>query len=179
MTVLCEVSRPDSAENSSHILETTITITSMSHDISAIEIPHELVICLDHVGIAVPDLDAAIEFYRTAFGWVNHHQETNEEQGVVEAMIGPKNLNTTDGMIQLLAPLNDESTIAKFLDKKGPGLQQMCLRTSDIEALSEYLKAQGIRLLYPAAKSGTGGAKINFVHPKDAGGVLLELTQPV
>ena len=127
----------------------------MSNDISAIDIPHELVICLDHVGIAVPDLDAAVEFYRSAFGWVNHHQETNEEQGVTEAMIGPKHLKETDGMIQL-----------------------MCLRTSDIEALSKHLTEQGVRLLYPAPKVGTGGAKINFVHPKDAGGVLLELTQP-
>ncbi|MDO4760549.1 MAG: methylmalonyl-CoA epimerase [Corynebacterium sp.] len=151
----------------------------MSPDFHAIDIPHELVVCLDHVGIAVADLDAAVEFYRSAFGWVNHHQETNEEQGVVEAMVGPKGLKETDGMIQLLAPLNEESTIAKFIDKKGPGLQQMCLRTTDIEALSEHLRQQGVRLLYPEPKKGTGGAKINFVHPKDAGGVLLELTEPV
>ncbi|GGG77377.1 methylmalonyl-CoA epimerase [Corynebacterium pelargi] len=150
----------------------------MSHNVADIEIPHELVICLDHVGIAVPDLDAAVEFYRSAFGWVNHHQETNEEQGVTEAMIGPKNLKETDGMIQLLAPLNEDSTIAKFIDKKGPGLQQMCLRTSNIDELSAHLKEQGVRLLYPEPKRGTGGARINFVHPKDAGGVLLELTEP-
>ena len=147
-------------------------------NVSGISIPHELVTCLDHVGIAVPDLDAAVEFYRSAFGWVNHHQETNEEQGVVEAMIGPKDLTGRDGMVQLLAPLNEESTIAKFIEKKGPGLQQMCLRTSDIEALTAHLTGQGVRLLYPEAKRGTGGAKINFVHPKDAGGVLLEITQP-
>lgn len=135
-------------------------------------------VCLDHVGIAVPDLDAAVEFYRSTFGWVNHHQEINEEQGVVEAMVGPKNLSDTDGMIQLLAPLNEESTIAKFIEKKGPGLQQMCLRTSKLDELSTHLKAQGVRLLYPEPKLGTGGARINFVHPKDAGGVLLELTEP-
>lgn len=150
----------------------------MSTDFSGIELPHEYVICLDHVGIAVPDLDAAVEWYRANFGWVNHHQETNEEQGVVEAMIGPKDLNGRDGMIQLLAPLNEESTIAKFIDKKGPGLQQMCVRTNNIEALSEHLRSLGTRLLYDAPKIGTGGAKINFVHPKDAGGVLLEITQP-
>lgn len=150
----------------------------MSNDIAGIQIPHEYVVCLDHVGIAVPDLDTAVEFYRSAFGWVNHHQETNEEQGVVEAMIGPKGLGKTDGMIQLLAPLNEESTIAKFIDKKGPGLQQMCLRTNNMDALCEHLRAQGIRLLYAEPKIGTGGARINFVHPKDAGGVLLELTEP-
>ncbi|MDO4927694.1 MAG: methylmalonyl-CoA epimerase [Corynebacterium sp.] len=150
----------------------------MSTETSAIEIAHEYVVCLDHVGIAVPDMDAAVEFYRSAFGWVNHHQETNEEQGVIEAMIGPKDLGETDGMIQLLAPLNEDSTIAKFIDKKGPGLQQMCLRTHKLDELSTHLKEQGVRLLYPEPKIGTGGARINFVHPKDAGGVLLELTEP-
>lgn len=144
----------------------------------SLNIPHEYVVCLDHVGIAVPNLEEAIEFYRSAFGWVNHHQETNEEQGVTEAMIGPKDLKSTDGMIQLLAPLNEESTITKFLEKKGAGIQQMCLRTNDIDALSEHLRSQGVRLLYPEPKIGTSGARINFLHPKDAGGVLLEITQP-
>ncbi|MDO4685600.1 MAG: methylmalonyl-CoA epimerase [Corynebacterium sp.] len=146
---------------------------------SNIQIPHEYVICLDHVGIAVPDLDAAVEFYRANFGWVNHHQETNEEQGVVEAMIGPKHLTEHDGMIQLLAPLKEDSPIGKFLSKNGPGLQQMCLRTNNIDALSKHLTEQGTRLLYAEPKIGTGGARINFVHPKDAGGVLLEITEPV
>lgn len=150
----------------------------MTENPQAIDIPHEYVVCLDHVGIAVPDLDEAVEFYRKAFGWVNHHQETNEEQGVTEAMIGPKGLKETEGMLQLLAPLNEESTIAKFIEKKGPGLQQMCLRTHHLDELSAYLREQGIRLLYPEPKIGTGGARINFVHPKDAGGVLLELTEP-
>ncbi|PRQ12365.1 methylmalonyl-CoA epimerase [Corynebacterium sp. 13CS0277] len=150
----------------------------MSNDYLSIEIPHQYVTCLDHVGIAVPDLDAAIEWYRVNMGWVNHHQETNEEQGVVEAMIGPKDLTDRGGMIQLLAPLNEDSTIAKFIDKKGPGLQQMCLRTRDMDALCEHLRAQGTRLLYDTPKIGTGGARINFVHPKDAGGVLLEITEP-
>lgn len=143
-----------------------------------VEIPHELVTCLDHVGIATADLDATLEWYRVNMGWVCHHVETNEEQGVREAMVGPKNLAPLGGMIQVLAPLNEASTIAKFLEKKGPGLQQMCLRTSDIDALCEHLRAQGTRLLYETPKNGTAGARINFVHPKDAGGVLLELTEP-
>ena len=146
-----------------HCVSDRTTLVGMTHDISSIDIPHEYVICLDHVGIAVPDLDAAVECYRSNFGWVNHHQETNEEQGVVEAMIGSKNLG---------------ATIAKFIDKKGPGLQQMCVRTNNIDALSEHLRAQGTRLLYPEPKVGTGGARINFVHPKDANGVLLEITEP-
>lgn len=150
----------------------------MTENSQSLDIPHEYVICLDHVGIAVPNLDEAVEFYRSAFGWINHHQETNEEQGVVEAMVGPKNMTEEAGMIQLLAPLNEKSTIAAFLEKKGPGIQQMCLRTNNIDALSEHLRNQGIRLLYPEPKIGTGGARINFLHPKDAGGVLLEITQP-
>lgn len=150
----------------------------MTENSQSLDIPHEYVICLDHVGIAVPNLDEAVEFYHSAFGWINHHQETNEEQGVVEAMVGPKNMTEEAGMIQLLDPLNEKSTIAAFLEKKGPGIQQMCLRTNNIDALSEHLRNQGIRLLYPEPKIGTGGARINFLHPKDAGGVLLEITQP-
>ena len=107
-----------------------------------------------------------------------HHVEKNEEQGVAEAMIGPKHLDEKEGMIQLLAPLSPDSTIGKFLDKKGPGIQQMCLRVNNLDALTEHIKAQGMRVLYNEAKTGTGGARINFVHPKDAGGVLLELTEP-
>lgn len=160
-----------------HSVQADTKLGSMS-DIASIEIPHEYVVCLDHVGIAVPDFDAAVEFYRSAFGWVNHHEEVNEEQGVREAMIGPKDMTERDGMIQLLAPLNEESTIAKFIEKKGPGLQQMCLRTNNMDALSEHLRSNGVRLLYPEPKIGTGGARINFVHPKDAGGVLLEITEP-
>ena len=92
----------------------------MSNDISAIDIPHELVICLDHVGIAVPDLDAAVEFYRSAFGWVNHHQETNEEQGVTEAMIGPKHLKETDGMINCWPRSTRTPPSLNSLIKKAP-----------------------------------------------------------
>ena len=150
----------------------------MSTDVSAIEIPHEYVDCVDHVGIAVPNLDDAIEHYRMMYGFVCHHVEKNEEQGVAEAMLGPKNMETKEAMIQLLAPLSPESTICKFIEKKGPGIQQMCLRVNNLDALTEHLKEQGMRLLYPEAKRGTGGARINFVHPKDAGGVLLELTEP-
>jgi len=82
-----------------------------------------LITCIDHVGIAVPDLDAAIAWYRDTLGLELTHQEVNEEQGVREAMIG-----TGNAQIQLLAPLTPESTIAKFLDRSGPGLQQLAYR---------------------------------------------------
>ncbi|MGA4507325.1 methylmalonyl-CoA epimerase [Propionibacteriaceae bacterium G1746] len=137
-----------------------------------------LFICIDHVGLAVPDLDEAIKFHEEKFGWRLLHRETNEEQGVEEAMIGTGSQLPESAQIQLLAPLNENSTIAKFLDKKGPGMQQLCYRVADIDAVSATLRERGLRLLYDEPKRGTGGARVNFVHPKDAGGVLLELTEP-
>jgi methylmalonyl-CoA/ethylmalonyl-CoA epimerase len=130
---------------------------------------------IDHVGIAVADLDVAIEFYRETFGIVSVHEEVNEQQGVREAMLAIGDGST---QIQLLAPLNAESTIAKFIDRSGPGLQQLAFTVSDIEAASAQLRDRGIRLLYDAPRPGTGGSRINFVHPKDAGGVLVELVEP-
>ena len=136
----------------------------------------DLVTAVDHVGIAVPDLDAALVWYRDNLGFENLHEEINEEQGVREAMVGPAGDGAT--VIQLLAPLNDESTIAKFIERSGPGLQQLAVRVTDVEAVAARLTENGVRLLYPQPKSGTAGSRINFVHPKDAGGVLLELVEP-
>ncbi|MBB5872095.1 methylmalonyl-CoA/ethylmalonyl-CoA epimerase [Allocatelliglobosispora scoriae] len=132
---------------------------------------------IDHVGVAVADLDEAIEFYGRVFGMVCVHTETNEEQGVREAMlqVGP---TPDSGRLQLLAPLNAESTIAKFLDRKGPGLQQLAYTVEDIEATSAELRSRGVRLLYDSPKRGTSNSRVNFVHPKDAGGVLVELVEP-
>jgi len=132
---------------------------------------------IDHVGVAVPDLDAAIELYTRVFGMRCAHVETNEEQGVREAMmsVGP---DPSGGCIQLLAPLSPSSTIAKFLDRNGPGVQQVAYTVADIEVACAALRARGVRLLYEQPKRGTADSQINFVHPKDAGGVLVELVQP-
>ncbi len=138
-------------------------------------LPAHLFTAIDHVGIAVPDLDAALAFYRDAYGMQVVHEETNEEQGVREAMVA---VGDTDSCLQLLAPLTPESTIAKFLDRSGPGLQQLAFRVTDVEAVAEVLRGRGLRLLYDAAKRGTAGSQVNFIHPKDAGGVLVELVQP-
>jgi methylmalonyl-CoA/ethylmalonyl-CoA epimerase len=129
---------------------------------------------IDHVGIAVADLDEAVAWYGEAFGLVATHTEVNEEQGVREAM-----LSAGDGgaAIQLLAPLRPDSAIGRFLNRNGPGIQQMAYRVVDIEATSAALRAQGKRLLYPEPRRGTAGSRINFVHPKDAGGVLVELVE--
>jgi methylmalonyl-CoA/ethylmalonyl-CoA epimerase len=132
---------------------------------------------IDHVGVAVADLDAAIEFYERAFGMRCVHQEINEEQGVREAMVsvGP---DPAGGCVQLLAPLNADSAIAKFLDRNGPGVQQVAYTVADVEAAGAALRERGLRLLYDAPRRGTAGSRINFVHPKDAGGVLIELVEP-
>jgi methylmalonyl-CoA/ethylmalonyl-CoA epimerase len=133
---------------------------------------------IDHVGIAVPDLDAAVAFHREHFGLEVAHEEVNEEQGVREAMLRAPGDDGSGTAVQLLAPLTPESTIAKFLDRSGPGLQQLAYRVSDVDAAAEALRARGLRLLYDAAKRGTAGSRVNFVHPKDAGGVLVELVEP-
>jgi len=130
---------------------------------------------IDHVGIAVADLDAALAFYRDTFGMVSVHEEVNAEQGVREAMLA---VGDGTSRIQLLAPLDASSTIAKFLDRNGPGLQQLAYTVDDIEQTSAELRARGLRLLYDEPKRGTADSRINFVHPKDAGGVLIELVEP-
>ena len=127
---------------------------------------------IDHVGIAVPDLDEAIAFYGRAFGLSVVHEEVNERQGVREAMLG-----VGTSCIQLLAPLNPESTIAKFLDRSGPGIQQIAYGVDDVEAAAASLRAEGVRMLYDTAQVGTAGSLVNFCHPKDCGGVLIELVQ--
>lgn len=135
------------------------------------------VTAVDHVGIAVPDLDVAIAFYRDNFGLEVAHEEVNEEQGVREAMLhAPGDHDGT--AIQLLAPLNEDSTIAKFIGRSGPGLQQLAYRVSDVDVAADALRARGLRLLYDQAKRGTSNSRVNFVHPKDAGGVLIELVEP-
>ncbi|GAA1308539.1 methylmalonyl-CoA epimerase [Saccharothrix xinjiangensis] len=133
---------------------------------------------IDHVGIAVPDLDAAVAFHREHFGLELAHEEVNEEQGVREAMLRAPGDDGAGAAVQLLAPLTPESTIAKFLGRSGPGLQQLALRVSDVDAVTDALRARGLRLLYDAPKRGTAGSRVNFVHPKDAGGVLVELVEP-
>ncbi|PKV91321.1 methylmalonyl-CoA epimerase [Amycolatopsis echigonensis] len=136
------------------------------------------VTAIDHVGIAVPDLDAAIAFHRDHFGLEVAHEEVNDEQGVREAMLRAPGAAGTETMIQLLAPSRDDSTIAKFIGRNGPGLQQLALRVSDVDAAAAALREKGLRLLYDAAKRGTSNSRVNFVHPKDAGGVLVELVEP-
>jgi methylmalonyl-CoA/ethylmalonyl-CoA epimerase len=129
---------------------------------------------IDHVGLAVHDLDASIAFYERTFGVRLVHEEVNEEQGVREAMLA---IGDSGSYIQLLAPLSGDSPIGRFLSRNGEGIQQIAYGVEDIDAASASLRAAGVRLLYEEAKSGTAGSRVNFVHPKDAGGVLIELVE--
>jgi len=138
-------------------------------------VPGHLLLAIDHVGIAVPDLDDALEMYASTFGLHSIHEEINEEQGVREAMLA---VGDSGSCIQLLAPLSEDSTIAKFLARNGQGIQQLAYRVSDIDAVSATLRERGVRLLYDVPKRGTSDSRVNFVHPKDAGGVLVELVEP-
>jgi methylmalonyl-CoA/ethylmalonyl-CoA epimerase len=138
-------------------------------------VPDHLLIAIDHVGIAVPDLDAAIAFYATTFGLRVVHQEVTEEQGVHEAMLA---VGDSGSWIQLLAPLSEDSTIGRFLARRGQGIQQLAYRVRDIDSVSQILRERGVRLLYPEPRRGTSNSRVNFVHPKDAGGVLVELVEP-
>lgn len=142
---------------------------------SNLEIPAHLFIAIDHVGIAVPDLDVAIAFYAEKFGMKVAHEETNEEQGVREAMLS---VGESGSSIQLLAPLSDSSPIARFIEQRGPGIQQLAYRVRDLDAVSAVLRERGAQLLYDEPKRGTGGSRVNFIHPKSAGGVLVELVEP-
>jgi methylmalonyl-CoA/ethylmalonyl-CoA epimerase len=135
----------------------------------------DLFTAIDHVGVAVADLDVAIAFYRDTYGMTLTHQEVNEEQGVSEAMMA---VGSSGSCVQLLAPLSPESTIAKFLDRSGPGLQQVAYRVVDLDAVSQTLRERGLRLLYDAPRRGTADSRVNFIHPKDAGGILVELVEP-
>ncbi|SEQ32534.1 methylmalonyl-CoA epimerase [Microlunatus flavus] len=142
------------------------------------------VVAVDHVGIAVRDLDEAIRFHTEVLGLVLVHRETNEQQGVAEAMLAAAPAPASPGgpvdgaaQVQLLAPLDDASPLARFLERSGPGLQQLAYRVADLDHACAELRTRGLRLLYDRPASGTRGSRINFVHPRDAGGVLLELVE--
>ena len=138
-------------------------------------LPTDLFTAIDHVGVAVADLDEAIAFYTSTYGMRMLHEETNEEQGVREAMMA---VGDSGSCIQLLAPLTPASTIAKFLERSGPGIQQLAYRVTDLDAVSATLRERGLRLLYDAPRRGTSNSRVNFIHPRDAGGILVELVEP-
>ena len=132
---------------------------------------------LDHVGIAVPDLDAAIPFYRDLLGLQVRHREDNLDQQVAEVMLASSERGPMSNQLQLLMPLTESSVLNRFLVRRGSGLHHVAYAVSDVRSASKILRHCGVRVLYDAPRAGTRGSQINFVHPKDTGGVLLELVE--
>jgi len=129
---------------------------------------------IDHLGIAVESLSKALDFYRDSLGLECEAFETVEEQKVNVAM-----LPLGDSRIELLEATDDQSPIARFLSKRGPGVHHICVEVSDISAKLAHLKSQGVRLIDEQPKHGAGGHLVAFVHPSGTNGVLIELTQRI
>ena len=127
---------------------------------------------LDHVAIAVKDLDKAIALYRDAFGLELAHVEEVPEQQVKAAIFGHGM-----GRVELICPTVKDSGVARYIEKRGEGLHHICIEVDDIEAAMKELKAKGAPLIDEVPKPGAGGAKVAFIHPKGTSGVLTELRQ--
>ena len=127
---------------------------------------------IDHVAIAVNDLEAAIAYYRDTFGAEVDHREVVESDGVEEAL-----LKVADSYVQLLTPTRDDSPVAKYLERRGDGLHHVGYRVDDCAAALEAVKAQGGRVIDEAPRPGSRGTTVAFVHPKTAFGTLIELVQ--
>lgn len=127
---------------------------------------------IDHVAIAVPDLEAAIGYYEETFGATVDHRELIESDGVEEAL-----LKVADSYIQLLTPTREDSPVAKFLEKKGPGLHHVGYRVADCAAALQSVKDHGGQVIDQAPRPGSRGTTVAFVHPKGAFGTLIELVQ--
>ena len=128
---------------------------------------------IDHVGVAVEDLDAALKLYEDALGMPMVHREVVEEQGV-EAVL----LDVGDGHVELLRPLGDDTPVGKYLAKKGPGLHHVAYAVTDIRATLDQLTAAGIELIDKTPRIGIRNSQVAFLHPKSTGGVLTEIVQP-
>ncbi len=127
---------------------------------------------IDHVAIAVFDLDAAIAYYEDTFGCPVEHRETIEKDGVSEAL-----LRVADSYIQLLTPIREDSPVAKYMEKKGEGIHHVGYRVADCGAALEAVKAQGFKVIDEAPRPGSRGTTVAFIHPKTAFGTLIELVQ--
>lgn len=128
---------------------------------------------IDHTGIAVTDLDDAIPFYRDVLGMPLVHRETIVSQGVEAAL-----LDVGDAHVELIAPIGAETSVAQFLERRGPGLHHVAYRVDDIDAALASLSAGGVRLIDERPRAGIRGSRVAFVHPSATGGVLTELVEP-
>ncbi len=128
---------------------------------------------IDHIGVAVEDLDAALALYERDYEMTLVHREVVEEQGV-EAVL----LDVGENHVELLAPTAEDTPVGKFLAKRGPGLHHVAYQTQDIAAELERLKASGVQLLDQTPRVGIRNSRVAFLHPKSSGGVLTEIVQP-
>jgi methylmalonyl-CoA epimerase len=128
---------------------------------------------IDHIGIAVDDLDAAIALHEQSYGMEVVHRETVAEQGV-EAVL----LDVGENHVELLAPLGPDTPVGKFLAKKGPGLHHVAYQVPDIDAALEALRAAGLRLIDETPRTGIRSSRVAFLHPSATGGVLTEIVEP-
>ena len=128
---------------------------------------------IDHIGIAVNDLDAAAQLYGGSFDMAEQHRETVEEQGV-EAIL----LEVGDGHIELIRPLSDDTGVAKFIARNGEGMHHVAYAVDDIEAALDRVRDAGLRLIDETPRTGIRGSRVAFLHPKSTGGVLTEIVQP-
>jgi methylmalonyl-CoA/ethylmalonyl-CoA epimerase len=128
---------------------------------------------MDHIGVAVEDLDAAIELYKQRFEMDEQHREVVESQGV-EAVL----LEIGEGHVELLKPLSPDTAVGKFLASRGPGLHHVAYQTSDIDAALEQVRAAGLQLIDETPRIGIRGSRVAFLHPKATGGVLTEIVEP-
>ena len=128
---------------------------------------------IDHIGVAVEDLDAGIALYEKSFEMVLAHRETVESQGV-EAVL----LDVGDGHVELLAPLGPDTAVGKFLARKGEGLHHVAYRVEDIEAALDKLRGEGVDLIDSEPRTGIRNSRVAFLHPKATGSVLTEIVEP-
>ena len=128
---------------------------------------------IDHVGVAVADLDAAIALYEGQYEMPLVHRETVEEQGV-EAVL----LDVGDGHVELLAPLGPETPVGRYMEKNGPGLHHVAYAVDDIESALERIAAAGIRRIDEVPRAGIRQSRVAFLHPRSTGGVLTEIVEP-
>ncbi len=133
----------------------------------------EMLSTIDHVGVAVEDLEGALALYRDSLGMPLVHRETVADQGVEAAL-----LDIGDGHVELLAPLGPETAVGKFLASRGPGLHHVAYRVEDVEQTLSELAGAGMRLIDEQARTGIRGSRVAFVHPSSTGGVLTEIVEP-
>lgn len=129
---------------------------------------------IDHIGVAVADLDEAVGLYRDVYAMPLVHRETVREQGVEAALF-----DVGESHVELLAPLADDTPVGRFLASRGPGLHHVAYAVADVEAALHTLRDQGLRAIDDRPRAGLRGSQVAFLHPATAGGVLTELVQPV